>query len=84
MLGTGISKRFASVGVAVLLFVALGVGVEFFLFADRPQFVGATGAADAPATLRRGAATAAAVGQPAVPRSGVVAGSLRLTAVGEV
>src|SRR6516225_9202573 len=38
MLGRDISKRFAGIGVAVLLFAALGVGVAIFLFADRPQF----------------------------------------------
>jgi NAD(P)-dependent dehydrogenase (short-subunit alcohol dehydrogenase family) len=38
MLGRDISKRFAGIGVAVLLFAALGVGVAIFRFADRPQF----------------------------------------------
>src|SRR5262249_17554347 len=38
MLGRSNYKRFAGIGVAVLLFAALGVGVALFLFADRPQF----------------------------------------------
>jgi hypothetical protein len=38
MLGRSIYKRFAGIGVAVLLFAALGIGVAIFLFADRRQF----------------------------------------------
>jgi acetolactate decarboxylase len=38
MLGRSSYKRFAGVGVAVLLFATLGIGVAIFLFADRPQF----------------------------------------------
>jgi acetolactate decarboxylase len=38
MPGRSIYKRFAGIGVAVLLFAALGIGVAIFLFADRPQF----------------------------------------------
>ena len=38
MLGRSISKRFAGIGVAGLLFAALGIGVAIFLFADRPRF----------------------------------------------
>jgi acetolactate decarboxylase len=38
MLGRSISKRFAGIGVAVLLSAALGIGVAILLFADRPQF----------------------------------------------
>ena len=38
MLGRNTYKRFAGIGVAVLLFAALGIGVAIFLFADRPQF----------------------------------------------
>jgi acetolactate decarboxylase len=38
MLGRDIYKRFAGIGVAVLLFAVLGVGVAIFLFADRSQF----------------------------------------------
>src|SRR5262249_40629453 len=37
MLGRNSYKRFAGIGVAVLLFAALGIGVATFLFADRPQ-----------------------------------------------
>jgi acetolactate decarboxylase len=37
MLGRNIEKRFAGIGVAVLLFAALGIGVAIVLFADRPQ-----------------------------------------------
>jgi acetolactate decarboxylase len=38
MLGRSIYKRFAGIGVAVLLFAPMGIGVAIFLFADRPQF----------------------------------------------
>jgi acetolactate decarboxylase len=38
MLGRSISKRFAGIGVGVLLFAALGVGVAILLFAHRRQF----------------------------------------------
>src|SRR5262245_31119568 len=38
MLGRSIYKRFTGIGVAVLLFAALGIGVAIFLFAGRPQF----------------------------------------------
>jgi acetolactate decarboxylase len=38
MLGRSIYKRFSGIGLAVLLFAALGVGVAIFLFADRRQF----------------------------------------------
>jgi acetolactate decarboxylase len=38
MLGRDVSKRFAGIGVAVLLFAALGIVVAIFLSADRPQF----------------------------------------------
>jgi acetolactate decarboxylase len=38
MLGRSIYKRFAGIGVAVLLFAALGIGVAIFPFADRRQF----------------------------------------------
>jgi acetolactate decarboxylase len=38
MLGRSIYKRFAGIGVAGLLFAALGIGVAIFLFADRRQF----------------------------------------------
>jgi acetolactate decarboxylase len=38
MLGRNMYKRFAGIGVAVLLFAALGIAVAIFLFADRPQF----------------------------------------------
>src|SRR5262249_51499216 len=38
MLGRSIYKRFAGIGVVVLLFAALGIGVAIFLFADRPQY----------------------------------------------
>src|SRR5215831_8979942 len=37
MLGRSIYKRFAGIGVAVLLFAALGIGVAIVPFADRPQ-----------------------------------------------
>jgi acetolactate decarboxylase len=38
MLAGNIYKRFAGIGVTVLLFAALGIGVAIVLFADRPQF----------------------------------------------
>ena len=38
MLGRSIYKRFAGIGVAVLLFGALGIGVAIVLFADRSPF----------------------------------------------
>jgi acetolactate decarboxylase len=38
MLGRNTYKRFAGIGVAVLLFAALGIGMAIFLFADRRQF----------------------------------------------
>src|SRR5262245_46953689 len=38
MLGRSIYKRFTGIGVAGLLFAALGIGVAIFLFGDRPRF----------------------------------------------
>jgi acetolactate decarboxylase len=38
MLGRSSYKRFAGIGVAVVLFASLGIAVAIFLFADRPQY----------------------------------------------